>query len=279
MNPIIHTNELKSLFTKENLVLIDARSGKDAMNNYAEKHIKKAIYIDLNKDLSALKDDAANGGRHPLPSVDDFIKTLSHLGITNASHVVVYDDKSGANAAARFWWMLKSLGHQKVQVIDGGIQAAESAEIMMESRIARPNTKEEYQATDWNLPLIDINAVEVFAKDNQHIVIDVRESGRYNGEFEPIDLIAGHIPGSINLPFEDLLTENGLFKSKEVLREKFDLVFGTTPSKNIAVHCGSGVTACHLILAMDYAGLEIPKLYVGSWSEWSRNNKPIAKEV
>ena len=223
MNPIIHTNELKSLFTKENLVLIDARSGKDAFKNYAEKHIKKAIYIDLNKDLSALKDDAANGGRHPLTSVDDFIKTLSHLGISNASHVVVYDDKSGANAAARFWWMLKSLGHQKVQVIDGGIQAAESAEIMMESGITRPNTKEDYQATDWNLPLIDINAVEVFAKDNQHIVIDVRESGRYNGEFEPIDLIAGHIPGSINLPFEDLLTENGLFKSKEVLREKLFL--------------------------------------------------------
>ena len=279
MNPIIQANELIELHPLLNLVIIDARSGKDAAADYQKHHIKGALFVDLNKDLSAIKADAANGGRHPLPSIADFIETLNRLGVSNASHVVVYDDISGANAAARFWWMLKSLGHQKVQVLDGGIQAAVKAGIKITNGITQPSRKEDYQASDWTLPLIDINTVEGFANDNQYKIIDVRESGRYNGEFEPIDLIAGHIPGSINLPFEDLLSEYGLFKLKDELRRLLASVLETIPSENIAIHCGSGVTACHLILAMDHAGLEIPNLYVGSWSEWSRNDKPIVKEI
>ncbi|HEY4629388.1 MAG TPA: sulfurtransferase, partial [Flavobacterium sp.] len=207
---------------------------------------------------------------------EHFSKTLTSLGITPISHVVVYDDKNGANAAARFWWMLKSVGHNKVQVLDGGFQAAVKAGFPTSSKIEIPLTKEPYKIENWLLPLADIHEIDKVAQNHDFLVVDVRDQERYNGEKEPIDLIAGHIPGAINIPFTTNLDSNGFFLSPEKLKNNYLKEFGNKAAQNIIVHCGSGVTACHTLLAIAYAGLEIPKLYVGSWSEWSRNNRPIA---
>lgn len=273
--PIIQSAALLKLYKSENLVLIDARSGKNAKANYEEKHLDGAVFVDLESQLAEIKEDASNGGRHPLPKIENFAKTLSDLGISEKSHVAIYDDKNGANAAARFWWMLKAVGHEKVQVLDGGFQAAEKSNFPTSAKTTIITKATLYKVDKWKLPITTIDEVETVSRDKNHIVIDVRETSRYNGETEPIDLVAGHIPGAINIPFTENLDENGLFLPPKELKEKYKKTFQDVKSENIIVHCGSGVTACHSILAIAYAGLEIPKLYVGSWSEWSRNGKKI----
>jgi thiosulfate/3-mercaptopyruvate sulfurtransferase len=273
--PIIESAALLKLYKSDFLVLIDARSGKNAKANYGEKHLEGALFVDLEKQLAEIKEDASNGGRHPLPKIENFAKTLSDLGISEKSHVVIYDDKNGANAAARFWWMLKAVGHEKVQVLDGGLQAAEKSNFPTSAKTEIITKAALYKVDNWKLPITTIGEVETVSQDKNHIVIDVRETSRYNGETEPIDLIAGHIPGAINIPFTENLDENGLFLPPTELKEKYSKIFENVKPENIIVHCGSGVTACHSLLAIAYAKLEIPKLYVGSWSEWSRNGKKI----
>ena len=272
-SPILDANELLQLYQNENLVLVDA--GNYPRETYAKRHLAGALFVDVNTELADIKDDLADGGRHPLPEISDFAKTLSSLGINPTSHVVVYDDKNGANAAARFWWMLKAIGHQKVQVINGGFQAAEKAGFTIHSKPERAKKVDLYPVTEWKLPLATIEEVEHVAKNPNHLVIDVRDPERYRGEKEPIDLVAGHIPGAVNIPLSSNLDVNGLFLSPDLLRKKYEQELGNIEPKNIIVHCGSGVSACHTLLAINYAGLPIPKLYVGSWSEWSRNGKEI----
>ncbi|WP_026706531.1 sulfurtransferase [Flavobacterium soli] len=269
-SPLIQPQELLELQHSKNLILVDASNGKDAYANYQRQHLDKALFVDLNTELADIKEDVTDGGRHPLPTIEQFSKTLSRLGISKESHVVVYDDKMGANAAARFWWMLKAVGHEKVQVLDGGFQEAERVGFPINSKVVS-TTPTTYFIEDWKLPLATMDEVEAVVQDTHHIVIDVRDSERYRGEKEPIDLIAGHIPGAINIPFTENLTKNGVFLSSEKLKEKYLNVFNSISSDKIIVHCGSGVTACHTLLAIATAGLDIPKLYVGSWSEWSRN--------
>jgi thiosulfate/3-mercaptopyruvate sulfurtransferase len=276
MLPIIQVSELFELYKSAHLIVINASSGPHAAANYEDKHLDGAIFVDLNKQLSELHEDAANGGRHPLPKIQNFAKTISELGISPDHHVVIYDDKNGANASARFWWMLKALGHEKVQVLNGGIQEAEKKQYPINSKKVALKPAEIYKVTIWKLPTVQLEEVVKVSQDVDHILVDVRATPRYNGEFEPIDLIAVHIPGAVNIPFAENLDKNGLFKSPEALKEKYTQLFGGIAKENRVFHCGSGVTACHSILAVAYAGLEIPKLYVGSWSEWSRNGKAIA---
>lgn len=277
--PIIQSAALLKLYKSENLVIIDARSGKNAKANYEEKHLDGALFVDLESQLAEIKEDASNGGRHPLPKIENFAKTLSNLGISEKSHVVIYDDKNGSNAAARFWWMLKAVGHEKVQVLDGGFQAAEKSNFPTSATTEISNKTALYKVDNWKLSMATIDEVETVSQDKNHIIIDVRETSRYNGETEPIDLIAGHIPGAINIPFTENLDDNGFFLPPNELKEKYKKIVQDVKSENIIVHCGSGVTACHSLLAIAYAGLEIPKLYVGSWSEWSRNGKKIATKT
>jgi thiosulfate/3-mercaptopyruvate sulfurtransferase len=275
LSSIINADEFLLLKNNADLVIIDASNGKNAQENYLTSHLEKAIFVDLNTQLSDIKEDVANGGRHPLPSIENFGKLLGDIGISESSHIVIYDDKNGANAAARLWWMLKSVGHPKVQVLNGGIQEAIKIGFPTTSEIILLPTIHSYNASAWNLPLSDILEVESVANDSNHMVIDVREAARYNGEVEPIDLVAGHIPGATNIPFIDNLDADGLFLDSVTLRQKYETILQGLKSSNVIVHCGSGVTACHTLLAMDYAGLPISKLYIGSWSEWSRN-KPNA---
>lgn len=278
MLPIISLKQLKDLST-EKLIILDSRTGKDSYQNYLQKHLKGARFIDLNKDLAGVVENAAFGGRHPLPDIEKFVETLSNLGISEDSHIVIYDDKNGANAAARAWWMLKSFGLKNVQIVDGGIQAAEKEALEFSSGKETFDKSRIMTKEHWLLPVSSLKDVENELINQSATVIDVRDAYRYNGESEPIDLIAGHIPGAINIPFSDNLDENGNFLKPEILREKYSKLLENKPKKLI-IHCGSGVTACHTILALEYAGLEIPNLYVGSWSEWSRREgKEIAKEI
>lgn len=279
LSSVIQANELLELSTKQNIIIVDVSFGKNAKANYDAKHLDMAIFVDVNSQLADIKEDSANGGRHPLPSIEDFAETLKNIGITKESHVIIYDDKSGANAAARFWWMLKSIGHEKVQVLNGGMQQAEKIGFPTNNKVEKPKLVELYKVEDWKLQLAEIAEVERISQSENNIVVDVREYSRYSGEHEPIDLVAGHIPGAVNVPFTTNLDEEGLFLKPSELKQKYQKIFGEKKSENIIFHCGSGVTACHSLLAIDYGGLEIPKLYVGSWSEWSRNNKEIATEL
>ncbi|MDM1553897.1 sulfurtransferase [Chryseobacterium indologenes] len=278
MSPIISSSELEKLST-ENLIILDARTGKDARQNYQEKHIKGARFIDLDKDLAEIGEDAAFGGRHPLPTLEKFAEILANLGVFEDSHIVIYDDKNGSNAAARAWWMIRAFGFENVQVLDGGIQAAEKNNIEFSSGEEAFEKTPLIKKDNWNLPVSSLEEVENELKNDSSTVIDVRDAYRYRGESEPIDLVAGHIPGAINIPFSENLDENGLFLSPEVLKEKYIQLLQNKP-ENLIIHCGSGVTACHTILALAHAGFNIPNLYVGSWSEWSRREgKEVAKEV
>ncbi|BFO65699.1 sulfurtransferase [Chryseobacterium sp. KCF3-3] len=278
MSPIISSFEIKNI-PAENLIILDARAGKDVKQNYLEKHISGARFIDLDKDLAEIGEDAAFGGRHPLPSVEKFAETLSDLGISEEAHIVVYDDKNASNAAARAWWMLRSFGLEKVQVLDGGMQAAEKEGFEFSSGEERFDKAVLIKKNHWNLPVSSLETVENELTNDSSTVIDVRDAYRYKGESEPIDLVAGHIPGAINIPFSENLDENGNFLSPEILKEKYTQLLQNKPD-HLIIHCGSGVTACHTILALDYAGFPIPDLYVGSWSEWSRREgKEIAKDI
>ena len=271
LSPIIEVDELMQISENQNLRIFDVRTGSNAKENYNKKHLEYSVFVDLNSDLAEI-DDPKNGGRHPLPKFEDFIKILGELGIDKNSHVVIYDDKNGANAAARFWWMLRAVGHKKVQVLNGGLPVAQNQNYPLSSvEEYYPETKYISDYQDWQLPQVWIDDVKKASQDSDAVIVDVRESQRFDGIMEPIDLVAGHIPNAQNFPFIDNLDEKGLFKSPEVLRNLYSELFDNYEKSKIIFHCGSGVTACHSLLALDYAGFDIPNLYVGSWSEWSRN--------
>ncbi len=278
ISPIIEVKELLKIYQNSDVLIFDVSSSKNAKTNYDTEHLESALFVDLNTQLADIKSDFSLGGRHPLPSIENFAKTLTNIGITKNKHIVIYDDNNGSNASARFWWMLKSCGHEKVQVLNGGLNQAKENNFPLSSTAGIiKRASEIYQIDAWNLPTIEINAVESVTKKPNYLIVDVRDKERYEGKTEPIDLIAGHIPGAINIPFTENLNHNGLFLNPHELRNKFKALFGDIKAENIVVHCGSGVTACHTLLALDYAEMEIPKLYVGSWSEWSRNNRMIEK--
>lgn len=279
LSPIISAQELILLKQKTPLVLIDASAGADSKEKHNQHHLEGALYVDLNSDLANIKPDASQGGRHPLPSAVEFAKVLTKLGISPNSHVIIYDDKNSSNAAARFWWMLASIGHQKTQVLNGGYNAAVKAGFAVSSKKETPLVAEPYHVNVWTLPLSNINEVDTVRLNPDYLIIDVRDKIRYDGIKEPIDLIAGHIPGAVNIPFTSNLDSDGLYLLPDVLKTKYLKVLNNKNANHVIVHCGSGVTACHTLLAMAYAGLEIPKLYIGSWSEWSRLGRPIEKNI
>ncbi|MEO7455019.1 MAG: sulfurtransferase [Gemmatimonadaceae bacterium] len=274
MKPLVSATELKELLAHERAVLLDARSGPGARARYDEAHLPGAQFVDLDEDLARRAANPAHGGRHPLPPIADFGTLLGKLGIARDTHVIAYDDKSGANAAARVWWMLRAVGHADVQVLDGGLQAATAAGIPMRSGAEARATAAPYPVSAWQLPTASAHDVERASREGSALIVDVREAPRYRGEVEPIDLVAGHIPGAENLPFAGNLASDGRFLAPETLRSVYEAFIGVHAPADVVVHCGSGVTACHTLLGFAHAGLPIPKLYVGSWSEWSRNDHP-----
>ncbi len=275
-SPLINPAELFEIRNQTNLILVDVRTSVGAKEKYLANHLRGAFFVDLNTDLADIKADAAVGGRHPLPTSSQFAKVLKRCGITPENYVVAYDDKNGANAASRFWWMLKAIGHKQVSVLNGGFDFAVNSGFPTRSGEETAANVELYKFENWLLPISTIDEVETARNDENSLVIDVREKDRFDGKREPIDLIAGHIPGAKNIPFAENLDAEGFYLSAETLHEKY--TNESASKQNVIVHCGSGVTACHTLLAFDYAGIEIPRLYVGSWSEWSRQNRLIGRE-
>jgi thiosulfate/3-mercaptopyruvate sulfurtransferase len=275
-SPLINASELKAILGSPNTVLIDARSGPDAFQRYESGHPEGARHADLDRNLAQKPIDPAKGGRHPLPAIKTFSLLLGKLDITPSTQVIVYDDKNGANAAARFWWMLKAVGHQHVQVVNGGLSAITSENIPLTKKIPDGRSTPPYPVSEWKLPTATIEKVASVNSDPEHLIIDVREKYRYCGESEPIDLTAGHIPGAANIPYLNNLDKDGKFLSPEQLRNQFRSFIKDRKPENVIVHCGSGVTACHTLLAMESAGITGCSLYVGSWSEWSRTGREIA---
>ncbi len=256
--------------------MLDARS-KAA---YESGHLRGALHVDPGLHLSAASEpdfDPAKGGRHPLPSLKQWRATLGLLGIGPDTPVVIYDDQGGANSAARAWWMLKAVGHQPAQVLDGGMQAALDAGFEATTGASTPRSCAHYPATAWLLPTVDLGVVEKLAGHRHWRVLDVRSEERFRGDAEPLDPIAGHIPGARNLPYTENLDAEGRFKSAEELRALYTPLLDGLPPDHLVVHCGSGITACHTLLALEHAGLSGAALFVGSWSQWCRSGKRIAK--
>jgi thiosulfate/3-mercaptopyruvate sulfurtransferase len=274
--PLIDAKELAKESVRRSVVLVDARTGPDARARYEASHLDGAMHVDLDHDLAHPSEHPARGGRHPLPTPDEFAQVLGRLGIGERMRVVVYDDKGGANAAARFWWMMRAAGHDAVQVLDGGLAAALAAGIPADARPVRPTVRPAYKFDRWRWPLADAVEVAQAAGLPAQLVLDVRDPVRYRGESDPFDPTPGHIPGAVNVPFATNLGRDGKFLPPDALAEKYREVLGDRDPSRVIVSCGSGVTACHTLLAMESAGLEGAKLYVGSWSEWSRSGRPIA---
>jgi thiosulfate/3-mercaptopyruvate sulfurtransferase len=249
--------------------LADTGAGRRA---YAESHIPGARFVHLDEDLSARK--TGRNGRHPLPDPDRFARRLGELGIAKGKQVVAYD-ASGGPYAARLWWMLRWLGHDAVAVLDGGWNAWRAATHSITKEIPEIEAARfvRRMRTD---AAVDARAIADRLGKSGPLLLDARIPSRYRGENETLDPVAGHIPGAVNRPWQLNLETDGRFKTAAELRKEFgETLTGRAPER-VTHYCGSGVTACHNLLAMEVAGLAGSKLYPGSWSEWcSDSARPV----
>ncbi len=276
-SPLISTSELAALSGDPNLVIVDTRHdlmnpsiGRDA---YATGHIPGAIYLSIDDDLSGAK--TGKNGRHPLPTPEAFAVTLGAKGISNASKVVVYDQGS-AMFVGRLWWMLCWLGHDSVYVLDGGIaQWVKEGRATETDANSRPATL--FTASTRDEMRVTAAQTQAALATPQRRILDARAPERYRGEVEPVDPVAGHIPGAFNRPFPSNLRD-GVFKPADELRAEFEALLAGRQPEELIHQCGSGVSALANMIAMEHAGLSGSKLYAGSWSEWcSDTTRPIAK--
>lgn len=265
---LITPADLQSHYRPENWVIVDCRfdlndteAGRRA---YESAHIPGAVYAHLDDDLSGAIIPGTTG-RHPLPTVEAAADLFSLWGIDEKVQVIAYDDKGGG-IASRLWWVLRWLGHDTVAVLDGGWPAWQAANLPLSDRPANVRPRQ-FTAKPGSMPVANAAQVERFRKDPAFTVVDSRTPERYRGEVEPIDPVAGHIPGAVNLPFPANLAD-GQFLPADQLRARFAEGLGNQPSDQVVFYCGSGVTACHNLLAYAHAGLGDAVLYPGSWSEW-----------
>ncbi|GLQ52299.1 sulfurtransferase [Dyella flava] len=274
---LISVAELAALPASDVLVvdcrhdLADAGKGE---RDYRAEHIPGAVFASLDHDLSDLTRTPLGLGRHPLPLEQSFSATLGRWGWRPGLQVVCYDAGNGALAAARLWWLLRLCGVQEVAVLDGGYTAWKAAGRPVTSQVTQREPTQVSLHYDASQMLLDHAAV---AKLKQDLLLDARAAPRYLGEVEPLDRAAGHVPGAANRPFSDNLQADGRFKSAEALRQEFLAVIGQHKPEQVVHMCGSGVTACHNMLAMEHAGLAGSRLYAPSWSGWvSDPSRPIA---
>ncbi len=275
---LISTADLAASLEDPRLVIVDARHDLTQPDTWGEAqyragHIPGARFAHLDRDLSAPKSGA--NGRHPLPTPATTAATFSRLGIDRGKQVVAYD-QGGGMFAARAWWMLRWLGHDAVALLDGGFAKW--------TREARPVTTElpAARAASFEIRGVGptVSTPDVLASLHRHslLLVDARTPERFRGETEPMDPVAGHIPGARNRPYTQNLAADGTWKPEAQLREELDAFLATAPPEAVVNHCGSGVTACHNILAMEIAGLAGSRLYPGSWSEWCADlARPVAR--
>lgn len=251
-------------------VLSDADAGERA---YAAGHIPGARYANLDKDLSAPQ--ATNSGRHPLPNPGTLAEKLGQWGVDKNKQVVIYDDACGA-MAARLWWLMRWLGHEAVAVLDGGLHKWQDEGKPLTTMT--PNISPSHFFPEISDDMcVTADQVEAMLNNMSGQLIDARAAKRFRGEQEPLDKVAGHVPGAVNLPYAENINIDGKFKPAEILRDRYLNALKDVKPTDVVHMCGSGVTACHNLLAMEHAGLSGSKLYAGSWSEWIMDNRrPVA---
>ena len=273
---LISPAELSPHVSDDDWVVIDCRfdlsDPSRGETQYLESHIPGALYAHLDRDLSGEK--SGRNGRHPLPSAEQMRLRFGAFGIGPSVQVVACDEDSGMYAA-RLWWMLRFMGHDKVAVLDGGIARwiREGHAVRGGREQARPATFVGAPREAWRL---DADAVASGLGDPSRMMVDARAEPRYRGDSEPLDKKAGHIPGARNYFFQRNLDEDKTFKSPESLRAQWESLLGGTDPQQVVMYCGSGVTACHNLLALEHAGLAGARIFPGSWSEWSSDpDRPI----
>lgn len=270
---IIDRDRLKQHLGTAGWVIVDCRfdltnklAGQAA---YRASHIWSAVYADLEHELSG--PNLIDRGRHPLPSPQALEALFVRLGIEDRTQVVAYD-AAGGSIAARLWWLLRYMGHDKVAVLDGGWQRWIAMDYPVTAGEESNTAGCFHGAPQRHL----FHTIDELARAS--LLLDSRDSARYRGDYEPIDRVAGHIPGAINRCWKNNLDAEGLFLSADELHLQFTTLFKETPPQRVSVYCGSGVTACHNLLAIKHAGLEMGRLYAGSWSEWCLDpSRPVAR--
>ncbi|MET8139823.1 sulfurtransferase [Sphaerisporangium sp. NPDC005288] len=266
MSPLISPGDLGDA------TILDVRwrlVGAPGIDSYREGHLPGAVFCDLDRDLAA---PPGAGGRHPLPDAGAFQEAMRRLGVSASRRVVVYDE-ADSTAAARAWWTLRYFGHPDVRVLDGGYRrwAEEGHPVTKEEPAVEPG---DFTARPGGMPMLD--AAQAGALAGEGVLLDARGAERYRGEVEPIDPVAGHIPGAVSAPTMENVDPSGRFHPAEFLRERF-ISFGALPEVPVGAYCGSGVTAAHEVLAMEIAGVHAA-LYVGSWSNWvADSSRPVEK--
>jgi thiosulfate/3-mercaptopyruvate sulfurtransferase len=275
------TDLMQRLAAGSRPVLLDCRfdlaqpaAGEQA---YAQGHLPGAHYLHLDRDLSGDKHDAQGRfrGRHPLPDRGAFARLAASLGIAPGVPVVAYDAQGGMYAA-RCWWLLRWIGHREVAVLDGGLPAWTAAGGALDTALPAREPATGHPGGAPAMPTLE--ADELLQRLGRVKLIDARAPERFRGDIEPLDKAAGHIPGALNRLFQSNLGADGRFKPAETLRAEFDRLLAGAPAAEVVHQCGSGVTACHNLLAMEHAGFEGSRLYPGSWSEWSADpSRPVAR--
>ena len=252
--------------------LTDAQKGE---RDYRAEHIPGAVFADLDHDLSDLSRVSLGLGRHPLPSEEAFSAVLARWGWRSGLQVVSYDASTGALAAVRLWWLLRLCGVREAAVLDGGYAAWKAANLPVTQAI--PQREPTQVDVHYHAGQMVLDHAAAADTPDGHLLLDARAAPRYRGEVEPIDRAAGHVPGAANRPFTENLQADGRFKSPAELRQEFRAVIGHRAPEQVVHMCGSGVTACHNLLAMEHAGLAGSRLYPPSWSGWvSDPSRPIA---
>lgn len=275
---VVSTEQLAQQVNDPAWIVIDCRftltnteAGRAA---YARGHLPGARYAHLDQDLAGPKN--GSNGRHPLPDAQAFAQKLGAWGIDAKTQVVVYDDSFGA-IAVRLWWMLRWMGHDAVALLDGGLPKWQREQRPLTADLPQVTPKV-FTAQVRHDMVVDTDAVLTATSTHAALIVDARAEMRFIGEIEPLDPVAGHVPGAKNLPFDDNLAMDGTLLPAAELRERYtELLDGKSPEQVIHM-CGSGVTTCHNLLAMEIAGLKGGKLYAGSWSEWVADpSRPVAK--
>ncbi len=275
---LIGTEELARHLGDPAFVVVDVRHdlmnperfGEDA---YAKSHVAGAVFARLDRDLSAVK--TGRNGRHPLPTPEAAAAVFGRLGVDATRQVVAYDQGDGL-FASRAWWMLRWLGHDKAAVLDGGFAKwlREGRPVSTEPLIAKPTKFAPIRVR----PTVNATGVTASLPRHDLVLLDARAAERYRGDVEPVDAVAGHIPGALNRPYARNLAADGTFRPARELRGEFDAMLHGRAADDVVHYCGSGVSACHNLLAMSIAGYPLTRLYPGSWSEWSADPKrPVAK--
>ena len=243
----------------------DLEDPEAGLRDFQAGHIPGAQYVNLDLDLASPVIPGETG-RHPLPDIQEFSERLSAWGIDEDIQVVAYDNKGGG-LAARLWWLLRWLGHERVAILDGGWPAWERSDYPIETEI-KTREKRIFEASENPDMIADLNFVDEVRLDPDFLLVDARSAERYWGIKETVDSRAGHITGAISAPFEANLKEDGTFLDRASLKDRFAMMLDGLPAEQVVFYCGSGVTAAHNIVAMVAAGYDMPRLYPGSWSEW-----------